>query len=833
MNYFFNKKKRRVRQLLLFILVLIAGLFYILFTRSSFENSKREDVLQIARSVISVFPVDDIKYLDIGESDLDNPHYLIIKQKLKEVIRVNRAARFAYLYALQDNKIVFIADSEPKDSDDYSPPGEVFSEADEQDFKPFITGEELVTKPLTDRWGTWISAYVPIKNIETGEVIAVFGMDFNAATWKRDLLMEVFQSGLLIFLFLLVLVFLIRISGKNTLLKHQIKLRKEVDEALYASEARMRSITDSAKDAILMMDDNGLITYWNPAAEFIFGYTNDEAIGKELHTFIVPQKYQSAHFSAMPHFLETGEGAAVGKIIDLEAIDKNNRVFPVQLSLSSISIDGKWNAIGILRDITEQKRSEEALIKARESSENANRSKSIFLSNMSHEIRTPLNAIIGFSQLLGRESQLSGTQREYIDSIIRAGEHLLELINEILELSKIEAGRVSINQSNIDLHALYGDIQMIFKERADYKKLRLIFENSEQFPQYVVVDEGKLRQIFVNIIGNAIKFTDEGGVAVRSRVDRVGERLFLTVEVQDSGPGIDKSEFDKLFMHFEQTSSGLKKGSGTGLGLALSRELALLMGGDVTVTSEPGVGSVFTFNVEIHQGRAEDVEKKNNKRVRGIVGEDQKYRILVVDDKRENLLVAVNLLKLVGFTTFEAVDGVDAIEKFKECKPHLILMDMRMPVMDGYESTRIIKSTKEGADTPIVALTASTFEEEREKIKSLNMQGYVRKPFRENDLLLTIGKILEIEYLFEEDLQQSKVIIADESSEIDSVPDNLTKETVSELLNAISIADFDRLLSIISEIEETNPSLSQLLGKYAANYDYNKLEEIVKTLTNK
>jgi PAS domain S-box-containing protein len=833
MNRRYIINRRRVVEISLFILVLIVGLFYIYFTRASFENRKTQDVLQIARSVVAVFPLDKIEGLGINEDDLYNPNYIKIKEKLADVTGVNPGVRFSYLYALKDSKLFFIADSEPEDSEDYSPPGEEFIEADEQDFEPFLNGNELVTKPLTDRWGTWISAYIPIKNIETGEVVAVFGMDFDSRAWQIDLLTDVFKSGLLVFLFLIVLVFLIRMSVKNALLRSEIKLRKEVDEALYASETRMRSITDSAKDAILMMDDKGLITYWNPAAEIIFGYNKDEALGKELHSLIVPEKYHLAHYSAMPHFLETGEGAAVGKTLDLEAIDRNKRVFPIQISLSSILIDGRWNAIGILRDISEQKKSEEAIIKAREESERANKSKSIFLSNMSHEIRTPLNAIIGFSQLLGRESQLSKRQKEYIESIIRAGEHLLELINEILELSKIEAGRVTISPSNIDLHALYHDIQMIFKERANYKKLRLIFENNDQLPQYVIVDEGKLRQLFVNIIGNAIKFTEEGGVAVRSRVDRVGGKSFLFVEVQDSGPGIDKSEFEKLFRHFEQTNSGIKKGSGTGLGLALSKELALLMGGDVTVKSEPGVGSIFTFSIEIKDGKEEDVERKNSNRIKGIVDGDSKYRILVVDDKRENLMVAVNLLKLIGFITYEAVDGLDAIEKFKECKPHLILMDMRMPVMDGYESTRIIKSMEQGAKTPIVALTASTFEEERERIESLNMQGYVRKPFRENDLLLTMGKILGIEYIYEEEDNKSKDISLEKSTDINENLENLSENTVSDIINAVSVADIDKLLSIISEIELYNPSLSELLGKYAASYDYNKIEDLLKNRTKK
>ncbi len=283
-----------------------------------------------------------------------------------------------------------------------------------------------------------------------------------------------------------------------------------------------------------------------------------------------------------------------------------------------------------------------------------------------------------------------------------------------MELSKIEAGRIVLNPTSIDLHALCDDIYMMFRERANDKHLQLIFENSDDLPKYIMVDEGKLRQLFVNIIGNAIKFTDEGGIAVRTQIAcSDGDKSFLIVEIQDSGPGIPEEEIGKLFRHFEQTSTGIKKGTGTGLGLALSKELALLMGGDITVSSKVGEGSVFTFKVEFSAGNENEIEIHDTKRVVSIADKTKIYKILVVDDKIENLQVAVTLLQLVGFNTEEAVDGKQAIEKVTLSKPDLILMDMRMPVMDGYEATRIIKTMDDVKDIPIVALTASTFEDER------------------------------------------------------------------------------------------------------------------------
>lgn len=610
--------------------------------------------------------------------------------------------------------------------------------------------------------------------------------------------------------------------------------RKKAEKALLESEIRMRSITDSAQDAILMMDASGNISYWNPAAERIFGYTRDESMGLNLHALLVPKRYHQSHLDHFPAFQQTGEGNAVGKTLDLEALKKDGSEISIQLSLSAIQIDGQWHSVGIIRDITQQKKIEQALLLAKQEAEMANKFKSIFLANMSHEIRTPLNAIIGFSQLMNRDQQLSKIQKEYNVSIIHAGEHLLALINDILELSKIEAGRVVVTPTNTDFLALLDEVEMIFKERVQSKKLKYITDFDEDIPRYIVVDGSKLRQIFVNLIGNALKFTDEGGIAVRCRIDQsADEQELLVVEIQDSGTGIAAEELNKLFKHFEQTSSGISKGSGTGLGLALSKELATLMGGDITVSSRVGIGSIFTFSVKIERGQNNQTEKRSVQKVLGIENSETQYRILVVDDKKDNLMVAATLLQLVGFETLEAVNGEDAIEKFKSWHPHLILMDMRMPVMDGYEAIRIIKSTEAGLATPIVALTASTFEDELKKINELGIQGYVRKPFRENELFDTIGNILNIKYLYNEELTTSKLTFHADNH---FLADELVKISNSLLLkmqNALAIADIDLLIDLIKSIAAGQPELAGYLTELAENYDYDQLKLILHGKENK
>jgi len=611
-----------------------------------------------------------------------------------------------------------------------------------------------------------------------------------------------------------------------------ITKRKQAEEALLNERALFRTIIDLIPDAVYVKDAAGRKILANPKeVQFAGKKTEAEVIG-QTDFDLYPDEAANHSLTEDQLVIQSEQSIldAEGQLIDHEGMLHWLQISKVPLR----DIDGKVTGlVGVTRDVTDRKKIEQALLKAKQEAEMSNKFKSIFLANMSHEIRTPLNAIIGFSQLMNRDKLLSDQQKEYNVSIIHAGEHLLALINDILELSKIEAGRVVLSPTNFDLYTLIDDIRMIFNERVTSKNLQFICEKAADLPRYVNMDESKLRQIFVNLIGNALKFTDEGGIAVRSRVLKtVDGKEMLEVEVQDSGPGIPPDEIGKLFRHFEQTSSGISKGSGTGLGLALSRELAILMGGNIKVSSEVGKGSLFTFQVEITQGDSKALEKISTRRVIGMEKGDAPIRILVVDDKHDNLRVATTLLKLVGFETDEALNGEEAIAKFESWNPHLILMDMRMPVMDGYEATRQIKLMDKGKQTPIIALTASIFEDELKRIESLGMQGYIRKPFRENELFVKIGQILEIKYIYEQEQIPSSNSYSSQGGTIEQDILKISNGLLLKLQNALAVADLDLLVALIDGMKPDYPGLANHLGKLATNYEYDQLHRIFTSKEN-
>jgi two-component system, sensor histidine kinase and response regulator len=405
----------------------------------------------------------------------------------------------------------------------------------------------------------------------------------------------------------------------------------------------------------------------------------------------------------------------------------------------------------------------EELKEAKESADAANRAKSQFLANMSHELRTPLNAILGFTQLMHRDSALGEKHRQFLDIISHSGEHLLELINDVLELSKIEAGRATLHENRFDLHQLLDSIERMLKLKAQSKGLQLVVDRASTVPQWIKTDDNKLRQVLINLLNNAIKFTHKGSVVLQIHSDEeiaTDTKTTLQFKVEDTGPGIDPDEIDKLFIAFEQTKVGLDAAEGTGLGLPISQKFVQLMGGEITVTSQPGVGSCFAFEIPVyveHQP-TDKPGQADRRRVIGLAPNQPTYRMLVVEDSTSNRFLLVKMLSSLGFEVQEATNGQEAIATWQRWNPHLIWMDMQMPIMNGYDATRSIKATvaeqKEERSPVIIAITASAFEEQRQAILSVGCDDFVRKPFRREELLAKVNQHLGVEYLYEEEVAE-------------------------------------------------------------------------------
>ncbi|WP_373537888.1 PAS domain S-box protein [Microcoleus sp.] len=630
-----------------------------------------------------------------------------------------------------------------------------------------------------------------------------------------------------------------------------ITARKLAERALAESEEKYRHLVETSQDIIWSCDAQGHITFVNQAVKQIYGYEAEEMLGCSFSDFLAPGQIDWNR--ELQQRLLTGddvfqyESIVIGK--DSRSIDVNTK------AIARLDADGNISGTtGTASDITERKQAETALKKAKEEADRANRAKSEFLSNMSHELRTPLNAILGFTQLLARVEVLDADQKQYLGIISRSGEHLLDLINNILQMSKIEVGLVTVNNSTFDLHRMLRNTEEMLKLPAEKKRLQLIFDSTPDLPQYVETDESKLRQVLINMVGNAIKFTAEGGVNLRVKHELLSdkdrgeippsENCCLQFEVEDTGAGISAQEMDNLFKPFVQTESGRKAQEGTGLGLPISQQFVQLMGGKMTVTSSVGNGSIFRFDVKVSLPNAVEIQVAQTARlVVGLEPGQPEYRILAVDDRLESRLLLVRMLASLGFAVRDAENGVEAVSVWSSWEPHLIWMDMRMPVMDGYEATKQIKAHLKGQATVIIALTASAFDEERSMILSAGCDDFVAKPFREQVILEKMAKYLGVRYVYDREASPSSdaVVPGDVwASETADVPftlnaslfEGMPTQWVDELYAAADAVDNERIFELLSSIPAINLGFSRAIADLANNFRCDRIIDLIEEFRN-
>ncbi|WP_300453001.1 AAA family ATPase [Accumulibacter sp.] len=630
-----------------------------------------------------------------------------------------------------------------------------------------------------------------------------------------------------------------------------VRANREAQNAIVVAEARatelrrqtafIQAVLDNIADGIVACDENGRLTLFNRATREMHGVERadlpPDRWAEYYDLYLADGRTRMATTDIPLYRAFLGERL---RNVEMVIAPRNGEAHVVLASAQPM-IDAGGERIGAvvsMHDVSEQKRAQEQLQQAKEAAENANRAKSVFLANMSHELRTPLNAVLGFSELLLRDAQagreqLSAGQMEHLATIRRSGEHLLMLINNVLELSRIEAGRSVTTLVNFDLHDLLAGLQGMFALKATRQGLRFEVVSSPATPRYVVSDEVKLRQVLINLIGNAFKFTERGAIRVDvdvappdARPGAKGTARRLCCAVSDTGVGIAAADLERLYVPFAQFAAGRRATEGTGLGLAISRQFVELLGDRISAQSTVGEGSVFRFEIPVRLAAPPAPAAADNLPVLGLLPDATRHRILVVDNDADNRRLLTDLLAPLGFEIREADNGQQAIAVWQEWQPQLIWMDVRMPGMDGREATRRIKALPNGQETKIIALTASSFEEERAEIIAAGCDDFLRKPFHESDLLAMIERHLGVRYRRAENattvdapaLTTEQMVAA-----LRAIPD----DTLRQFEEAAIRGDMLAITHSLDAMRAAHPALADALRRLTDDFDYGSVASLV------
>jgi len=591
-------------------------------------------------------------------------------------------------------------------------------------------------------------------------------------------------------------------------------------------EHRLRVLVGTVVDGVMIIDAKGTVQEYNPACEQLFGYKSEEVIGQNVK-MLMPSPYREEHDEYLHRYRTTGNKRIIGIGREVEGKRKDGTNFPMELSVGEACPDGQQLFVGIVRDITERKSAEQLLRIAKEQAESASHAKSQFLANISHEIRTPMNAVLGYTQLIENDPELPENYRRPLKAIHSAGNHLISLIDDVLDLSKIEAGAMELDIRNFDLDELTEDVSEMFAIRCEQKGLA--WQTDLQISEPAVhADDRKLRQILINLLGNSVKFTDEG--QVRLTIKQNGQ--YYTFSVLDTGPGVTQDAQQHIFEPFQQAEEGEAKG-GTGLGLAITKRHIELMGGSLNLESTLGKGSCFHFELELPPADGDLISKHGNTSRLCRLAEPYRVRALVVDDVEDNCEVLSGLLERAGVEVNMANNGSMALQCIAEQIPDIIFMDVRMPVMDGLTATKQLR--ERWPDEPIVciAITASGLLRHRSYYLDAGFDDFIGKPFLFEQVCQCMVSHLSVEFEHEPAAEkiEGTVSCVNTPGNI-ALPDNFHER----LLSAARINALTEIETLITELKGLGPDaqcLTDELENLLERYDMDGIISLINQMSDR
>jgi PAS domain S-box-containing protein len=652
-------------------------------------------------------------------------------------------------------------------------------------------------------WLPW--RYAPMMLAAVGTVLIVVGYLFSATHFNTTaLLLNISLEAAVLW----VTAFLV--------LRYRASSRSLEDR-----EQRLRALVSTVVDGVMIIDANGTVQEYNPACEKLFGYREDEVVGRNVK-MLMPSPYQEEHDEYLSRYRNTGHKRIIGIGREVEGRRKDGTTFPMELSVGEARPGGQQVFVGIIRDITTRKSAEQSLRVAKEQAESASHAKSQFLANMSHEIRTPMNAVLGYTQLIETDPDMPDKYRRPLKAIHSAGNHLISLIDDILDLSKIEAGAMELDLRDFDLGDLMEDVSGIFAMRCEQKGLK--WRADVHIGERAVrADDRKLRQILINLLGNAVKFTDRGVISLK--VEQSGRRY--TFSVEDTGPGITEEAQKRIFEPFQQAEEGEAKG-GTGLGLAITRRHIELMGGSLSLESNPGEGSSFRFELELPPAEADLILKSEQQGRFCRLAEPYRVRALVVDDVEDNREVLSGLLDRAGIEVTMASSGAEALQLIARQKPDIIFMDVRMPVMDGLTAVRQLRERWPAEGMVCVAITASGLLRQQSFYRDAGFDDFIGKPFLFEKVCDCMVRHLHVEFVHDPDTEVPAGTgpCAGEPDKI-QLPEGLRER----LLAAATINALTEIEMLIGELKELNPDAKFLaveLEKLLSRYDTDAIIALIE-----